>query len=61
MLVLIMIVLIIGDVLQGRACGEHNGPIVLGVQANPVEFGELVASQGLNIEEGSRRNPKHTS
>ncbi|KAH9741136.1 DUF4220 domain-containing protein [Citrus sinensis] len=46
--------------VKGRACGEHNGPIVLGVQANPVEFGELVASQGLNIEEGSRRNPKHT-
>ncbi|KAH9789632.1 DUF4220 domain-containing protein [Citrus sinensis] len=35
--------------VKGRACGEHNGPIVLGVQANPVEFGELVASLGAII------------
>ena len=30
-------------------------------QANPIEFGEFVASQGLNIEKGSRRNLTHTS
>ena len=29
-------------------------------QVDPVEFGELVASRGLNIEEGSRRSPSHT-
>ena len=29
-------------------------------QADPVEFGELVASRGLNLEKGSRRNPTHT-
>ena len=30
-LVSIMVVLIVGDVLQGRACGEYNGPKFLGV------------------------------
>ena len=29
-------------------------------QADPVEFAELIVSQGLNIEEGSRRTPTHT-
>ena len=29
-------------------------------QADPVEFGELVASQGLNAEEGSRNILTHT-
>ena len=29
-------------------------------QANPVKFGELVASQGLNAEEGSRKILTHT-
>ena len=32
-LVLMMVVLIVGDVLQGRACGEYNGPRLFGVQA----------------------------
>ena len=30
-------------------------------QADPVEFGGLVASRGFNVEEGFRRNPTHTS
>ena len=29
-------------------------------QADPVEFGELVASQEFNFEKRSRRNPTHT-
>ena len=29
-------------------------------QADPVEFGELVASRGLNAEEGSRNILTHT-
>ena len=32
-LVSMMVVLIVGDVLQGRACGEYNGPRLFGVQA----------------------------
>lgn len=32
-LVLMMVVLTVGDVLQGRACEEYNGPRFLGVQA----------------------------
>ena len=32
-LVSIMVALIVGDVLQGCACGEHNGPKLFGVQA----------------------------
>lgn len=29
-------------------------------QGDPVEFGELVASRGLNVEGGSRRSLAHT-
>ena len=32
-LVSMMVVLIVGDVLQGRACGEYNDPRFFGVQA----------------------------
>ena len=32
-LVSMMVVLIVGDVLQGRACGKYNGPKLFGVQA----------------------------
>ena len=59
-LVSMMIVPIVRDVLQGRACGEYNGPRFFGVQqGDPIEFGELVASRALNLEEGSRRNHTH--
>ena len=30
-LVSMIVVLIVGDVLQGRACGEYNGPKLFGV------------------------------
>ena len=32
-LVSIIVVLIVGDVFQGRVCGEYNDPRFLGVQA----------------------------
>ena len=60
-LVSMLVVLIVGDVLQGRVCWEYNALNSLEFkQADPVEFGELVASRGLNLEKGSRRNPTHT-
>ena len=60
-LVSMMVVLIVGDVLQGRACGEYNALDSLEFrQGDPVEFGELVASRGLNAEEGFRKILTHT-
>ena len=42
-------------------CGEYNILNSLEFrQGDPVEFGELVANQGLNAEEGSRKIPTHT-
>ena len=45
-----------------RACvWEYNALNSLEFrQADPVEFGELVASRGLNAEEGSRKILTHT-
>ena len=60
-LVSMMVVLIVGDVLQGCVCGEYNALDSLEFkQADPVEFGELVASRWLNAEEGSRKILTHT-
>ena len=61
-LVSMLVVLIVGDVLQGRACvWEYNALDSLEFrQADSVEFGELVASRGLNAEEGSRKILTHT-
>ena len=60
-LVSMMVVLIVGDVLQECVCGEYNALDSLEFrQADPVEFGELVASRGLNAEEGSRKILTHT-
>ena len=60
-LVSMMVVLIVGDVLQGRVCWEYNALNSLEFkQADPVEFGELVASRGFNAEEGSRKILTHT-
>ena len=60
-LVSMMVVLIVGDVLQECVCGEYNALDSLEFrQADPVEFGELVASRGLNAEEGSRKTLTHT-
>ena len=60
-LVLMMVVLIVGDVLQECVCGEYNALDYLEFrQADPVEFGELVASRELNAEERSRKILTHT-
>lgn len=53
-LVLIMVLLIVGDVLEGSACGAYNGPRFFGVQASHPKFGKLVISRGLNVEEETK-------
>ena len=60
-LVSMMVVLIVADVLQECVYGEYNALNFLEFrQGDPVEFGELVPSQGLNDEEGSRKILTHT-